>query len=202
MQARLEVLRGAKTKHLVLRLPTVIGRGNEANLKLPAATVSRHHCEIYVYEGQIVVRDLGSSNGTVVNGHRIMGPTFLTVDDELTIGPVTMRLETMVVTQDEVPSSPANAEDLEEVLPDLDALPDADAMLPVTASAGDLDSDPLDGPEDSVLRYAEPADSGRSFVDISAPVLNQDLPVIEADQATDQVAPDDRALNDFLKKIE
>ena len=91
MKAKLEVVSGAKPACLEIRMPTVIGRSNSATVKLRGSTVSRQHCELYEYEGQVVVRDLESSNGTVVNGHKIEAPTFLTPDDLLTVGPVTLR---------------------------------------------------------------------------------------------------------------
>ena len=91
MEAKLEVIRGAKPVALTLRLPTIIGRGSDSKIKLAASTVSRNHCELYEYEGQLVVRDLGSSNGTFVNGHKINAATFLTAEDELEVGPVWFR---------------------------------------------------------------------------------------------------------------
>ncbi|MEQ8770906.1 MAG: FHA domain-containing protein [Phycisphaerales bacterium] len=50
---------------------TVFGRGEECTVRVPAASVSRRHCEIEVADGSIVVRDLGSSNGTFVNQERV-----------------------------------------------------------------------------------------------------------------------------------
>lgn len=124
MQVRMRVLQGAQAADLCLHLPTVIGRGGDSKLKLPASTVSRHHCEIYEYEGQIVVRDLDSSNGTIVNGHKIKGPTFLTAEDDLTIGPITARLEVVdssepvIVKPAPVPEfTPAAVAQVEEVAP-------------------------------------------------------------------------------------
>ncbi len=114
MQARLEVVRGAKTKEILLKLPAVIGRGGNARVKLPASTVSRHHCEVYEFEGQIAIRDLGSANGTAVNGHRIQGPTFLTPEDEVTIGPLTARLHC-------VASSNAPTKDLSQPIAQTDS---------------------------------------------------------------------------------
>lgn len=108
MQVRLEVIRGAKTREMQLRLPSVIGRGGQARLKVPASTVSRHHCEIYEFEGEIAVRDLGSSNGTIVNGHKINGPTFLTPEDELTIGPITARVRRLAKQPDQPTAAPAS----------------------------------------------------------------------------------------------
>lgn len=50
---------------------TVIGRGPEAQVQLPDNTVSRQHARITVRNGDPVLEDLGSSNGTFVNGERV-----------------------------------------------------------------------------------------------------------------------------------
>lgn len=121
MLARLTVVSGAKSQHIHLHLPTVIGRGSGAKLKLPSSIVSRQHCEIYEYDGQIAVRDLGSSNGTIVNGHRISSPTFVLPDDDVAIGPVLFHLQqTAAATPPENPSvGEAHS------VPDFDELPTA-----------------------------------------------------------------------------
>ncbi len=49
----------------------VFGRGDDCSVRVPAAGVSRRHCEIEIADGSIVVRDLGSSNGTFVNQERV-----------------------------------------------------------------------------------------------------------------------------------
>lgn len=52
------------------RSPFVLGRGG-SDLDLKDSSVSRRHCEIGAQEGKWTVRDLGSSNGTFLNGERI-----------------------------------------------------------------------------------------------------------------------------------
>jgi pSer/pThr/pTyr-binding forkhead associated (FHA) protein len=47
--------------------PLVIGRGLEADITLEDRWVSRFHCEIRVVEGGLVVRDLASKHGTLLN---------------------------------------------------------------------------------------------------------------------------------------
>lgn len=90
--ARLIVVGGdAIAAEIKLRLPTVIGRGREASLTLPHPLVSRLHCEITAQNGQLVVNDLGSLNGTFVNNRQITEPTELPSGDLLTIGTVTFR---------------------------------------------------------------------------------------------------------------
>lgn len=49
---------------------TVIGRGSEADIVLDDPGVSRRHAEIRVEAGGVLVRDLGSTNGTFVDGER------------------------------------------------------------------------------------------------------------------------------------
>ena len=65
----------------------VIGRKSDCALRIPTADVSRRHCEIKLLDKEITVRDLGSANGTYVNGTRI-AETTLKAGDELAVGPV------------------------------------------------------------------------------------------------------------------
>ncbi len=92
IEAKLVVVGGdTKTKEVDLHLPTVIGRGREVNLTLPHALVSRRHCEIYEKEGRLVVKDLGSLNGTFIDNTRIEGEQILGPSQLLTLGTVTFR---------------------------------------------------------------------------------------------------------------
>lgn len=50
---------------------TTVGRGDHNTLTIHDASVSHSHCEILVYGTEVIVRDLGSSNGTVVDGKRL-----------------------------------------------------------------------------------------------------------------------------------
>ena len=58
-------------------LPVMIGRIAGAGVRLVDPTVSRRHCEIEEMEGVLVVRDLGSKNGTFINGCRITDAVLL-----------------------------------------------------------------------------------------------------------------------------
>jgi hypothetical protein len=49
----------------------VIGRGNEADLQLIDQGVSRRHLDVHLADGRAVAYDLGSTNGTTINGHPI-----------------------------------------------------------------------------------------------------------------------------------
>ena len=64
----------------------IVGRHTDCQIRVPIAAVSRHHCEIAVYDSSVTVKDLGSSNGTHVNGRRIDEETPLSAGDVLLIG--------------------------------------------------------------------------------------------------------------------
>jgi hypothetical protein len=65
----------------------VLGREQaSADLVIPDPGVSRRHARVHPHAGGLVVEDLGSSNGTFVNGHRISGPVEIGPDDELQLG--------------------------------------------------------------------------------------------------------------------
>ena len=92
VQARLVVVGGdVKTSEINLRLPCTIGRGRGSTIVLAHPLVSRQHCEIYEAEGALMVRDLGSLNGTFINNHRISETAALPPNELLTIGTVTFR---------------------------------------------------------------------------------------------------------------
>lgn len=50
---------------------TIIGRASECDISLAAAHLSRRHAQIQVVEGGLLVKDLGSANGTFINGQRV-----------------------------------------------------------------------------------------------------------------------------------
>jgi hypothetical protein len=82
------VQQDGSAKELPLRsLPAMIGRGQECKLRIPLASVSRHHCELLEDDDELVVRDLKSSNGTYVNKERVARRE-LVPGDLLAVGPV------------------------------------------------------------------------------------------------------------------
>lgn len=61
----------ATTKKVRLGELTLIGRSRECNLRIPSGQVSRKHCLIRIDGARVLVRDLGSANGTEVDGATI-----------------------------------------------------------------------------------------------------------------------------------
>jgi predicted component of type VI protein secretion system len=66
----------------------LIGRDEECHLRPRSDAISRRHCVIAVSEGGVVLRDLGSKNGTYVNGQRVEGTCVLQAGDHLQVGPL------------------------------------------------------------------------------------------------------------------
>jgi predicted component of type VI protein secretion system len=94
--AKLLILTG-KHQGKRLTLPdrdVVVGRSEECNITLKTEEVSRQHCRLSIADGQLSVCDLGSRNGTLVNGREVMGVTALQDGDELQIGPMKFRVQT------------------------------------------------------------------------------------------------------------
>jgi DNA-binding winged helix-turn-helix (wHTH) protein len=68
----------------------VIGRDEGAALWIDDSLVSRRHARILVDPTEAVLEDLGSKNGTLLNGRRIDSPTKLADEDLITIGPASI----------------------------------------------------------------------------------------------------------------
>jgi|GEM_PF-1482744 len=91
LNAKLVVVGGeVKTAEIKLRLPSTIGRGRGTTIMLPHPLVSRQHCELFEAGGKLMVRDMGSLNGTFVNNQRITESVIMP-GELLTIGAVTFR---------------------------------------------------------------------------------------------------------------
>lgn len=112
-QVQLKVVGGRQDGKL-LPLPTgrfLVGREEDCQLRPKSELVSRHHCVFNVDDFAVRLRDLGSTNGTHVNGERIQGQVLLEQDDEVRIG----KLEFRVVFR-EVADAPAPAEEQEAAI--------------------------------------------------------------------------------------
>ena len=92
IEAKLIVVEGAAEAEISLKLPTVIGRSDQAALKVRTSVVSREHCRLFEKNGFLFVEDLKSSNGTFVNEERITTMTKIASGDFLTVGPVTLKV--------------------------------------------------------------------------------------------------------------
>jgi pSer/pThr/pTyr-binding forkhead associated (FHA) protein len=83
----LEVVEGADAgRRAALSSPVTVGRGRDVDLVLADDLVSRRHARVSRRGTGAVVEDLGSRNGTFVNGNQIYSPTRLKPGDQLQLG--------------------------------------------------------------------------------------------------------------------
>jgi pSer/pThr/pTyr-binding forkhead associated (FHA) protein len=71
----------------------MIGRGADCQLILDDDYVSTRHARVVATPNGVYVEDLGSTNGSYVNGQRITSPTTITLADSVRIGKTMLRLE-------------------------------------------------------------------------------------------------------------
>ncbi len=91
MRAQLVPLDGGAPVEVVKDL-TLVGRKEECDLRLDHKSVSKMHCVLVKSDGLLLLRDLGSTNGTRVNGHRVRRAALLP-NDELTIAGYKFRVQ-------------------------------------------------------------------------------------------------------------
>ena len=88
MQVVLNVVGGKNDgRDIVISVPRfIIGRGESAHLRPSSDLISREHCSISIKEGQVTIDDLGSRNGTFVNGAELSGTHLVKSGDSLRVG--------------------------------------------------------------------------------------------------------------------
>lgn len=109
--------------------PEVIGRHNDCKIRIPDPSVSRQHCEVSLADGKVMLRDLGSSNGTFVNRKRIT-QIELAAGDMLAVGKFVF-----VVRVDGKPMAIDSMEVLEDGAPPAAAAPSKPAKAIAKAGA-------------------------------------------------------------------
>ena len=94
LQAELKIL-GGKHQGKLIPLNTkkfLVGREQDCHLRPNSELVSRHHCVFSIDEYAIRLRDLGSTNGTIVNGSNLRGEVILKSGDRITIGKLDLEM--------------------------------------------------------------------------------------------------------------
>lgn len=70
----------------------VVGRGPECHVRPNSELISRQHCLLRIHGAHVHVRDLGSTNGTLVNGKLLVEELALVHGDILQLGPLVLEL--------------------------------------------------------------------------------------------------------------
>jgi predicted component of type VI protein secretion system len=90
MRAQLIPVDGGPPVDLVKDL-TVVGRKEDCDVRLDHKSISKQHCVIVKTDGLLLVRDLGSTNGTRVNGQRVRRAALLP-NDQLSVASLRFRV--------------------------------------------------------------------------------------------------------------
>jgi pSer/pThr/pTyr-binding forkhead associated (FHA) protein len=119
----------------------VIGRGDDAGLVITDGELSRRHAIVRATANGVEVEDLGSLNGTFVNGDRIEGTVALAPGETLRVGTSHMEVEVVEQAPSASAAPPADATRVRATpppAPEPPAVPPADAtrIRPTPAGAG------------------------------------------------------------------
>lgn len=71
MELTLKLVNGEVIQQRIEADSFIIGRSSKADIVVPHEGMSRQHCQIDVINGEIFVTDLGSTNGVLIDGHKI-----------------------------------------------------------------------------------------------------------------------------------
>jgi pSer/pThr/pTyr-binding forkhead associated (FHA) protein len=88
---------------------TTIGRVEDNTFQIAEPSVSSHHCEVLLQGGEVIVKDLNSTNGTFINGEKIT-ESAIKPGQILRLGQVEIRLET------DAPPGPASKKHLTQTM--------------------------------------------------------------------------------------
>jgi len=114
--SKLVLLQGGQaTPFALTEDQTVLGRLPECTIQLQSNMVSRKHAEVSKSDNKFFVQDLGSGNGTFLNGKKVEQLTQLKHNDRLKLGPMLFRFETdePQPPNQEIPDSEFLADDSE-----------------------------------------------------------------------------------------
>ena len=101
--------KGGSTNELSFdKAEVTVGRVRGNDIILPKGNVSKHHCRLLSRDGEVVVEDLHSTNGTYVNGRKIGEPTPLNPGDKIFVGDFIMRIAALEAAR--AASGPAHPE--------------------------------------------------------------------------------------------
>jgi pSer/pThr/pTyr-binding forkhead associated (FHA) protein len=164
-----------RKRSVAVRLPILVGRTEEAEFRIQQDSVSRRHCEFFLRDEAVFVRDLGSTNGTMLDDEQISAtvPTRVPPGSVVRIGGVAFRV-------DYAAAPAALAEhDCEDTVP-MDATAEPPSEEPVVAT-----------------------EAGTALVDIDAgaPPAEGSFDWLPPTGEAPADEPDDENLNDFFKSL-
>jgi predicted component of type VI protein secretion system len=164
MQVKLKVIGGKNDgKEIKITVPEfVIGRGDDAHLKPVSDLISRRHCSIKIEGGKVIVADLGSRNGSFVNGQQLAEQHIAKAGDILRVG----RLQFEIMIDVAQPS---------QKRPKIEGVAEAVARTAETTNKN------LDKFEDSISGWLEDDQDNASMSDTTTQLSLEDTKAILAE---------------------
>ncbi|MFM8378133.1 MAG: FHA domain-containing protein [Planctomycetia bacterium] len=221
MNVRFVVTKPAsKATTFPVRLPLLVGRSEEAKFRIQQDRVSRKHCEFFEQDGGVYLRDLGSTNGTFLNGELLETSAKVPLEPGavVKVGSLEFRVEfdaaepaTPVQAVEEAEGDKtvgvAEAADSEHL--QIEHAPEplqepAEELPPILTAERPATADEAPGIEVA----AEPAAAEEVFVPAGTePAAGEPAPLADdafgflAGDDEAKAAPDDDQLGDFLKGL-
>jgi predicted component of type VI protein secretion system len=192
----------SKRGSLNLKLPILIGRAEEAKFRIRRDSVSRRHCEVFIKEGGVYVRDLGSTNGTFLDGEQVTAAvaSFVPPAGEIRIGGVAFRVEYTPATAAPVPEDDtASLDTLPVERPPIDATvpePIAEALPAAADALDDVAEDEPAVEEPAIEEPAEAAPPPFGLPAVDDPIES----AADGSEAGPEAEADDN-LTDFFKSL-
>lgn len=194
-------------------LPIVVGRGSEARFRIQQDQISRKHCEVFDRDGDVYVRDLGSTNGTFLDGEQIAASirTPVPSGSVLRVGTIEIRIDYGGAAAVPTPAVEQNAASEELPEPAVEAAPAAgvteaiETEKPIDAEmVVETENSPEPG-DFGVIEAEQPADEAFEPAALGDVVAEAEPP---ADGSFDFLAgskeeqpPADADLDDFFKGL-
>lgn len=120
----------------------LIGREQDCHLRPNSDLISRHHCVFSIDEFSVRLRDLGSTNGTYVNGSRIESPVTLKSGDRISVGKLSFEIvirQGAPKSSESIPTPPVSSElsDLISTLDPAETAGDQTSEMPAISPSSD-----------------------------------------------------------------
>lgn len=131
-------------------LPVVIGRGQRASFRIPHGQISRRHCELLESKGSVFIRDLGSTNGTMVKGTMLPSKTKVPVRSGSVIRLGDLAFRVNYVAPNDGRATQAVEDSFEEAIDFLEAEPEGETVeafaeaVPRPSKEKLIEAEPLD----------------------------------------------------------
>lgn len=161
LQARHSKLKD--TPYIIAR-KSILGRSKDCDLAVPYKLLSRHHVEFTIRDGQLYLRDLGSSNGSFVNGSRVVEARLQT-GDKISLAKLVFEVQGPLAETELNKTMLRPAVDISAELKKMEQQATSNSLLPETANE-----------EAAVELQAPPANKSNKFL----PLLGLSLLVLVA----------------------